>query len=227
MSNWFTEFLSFWGRHSAWLLIPAASIIFTWVLEAKKRKDLGKEEWERETNVSKLVKIFAYIGMVYGVLLMIGAVSMELYGNSPSWWFRQRWGEEILPGEPEEIVNHFTAIMYFIAGMVMFFKPLKDIPFASLIALATAAGVTLLCAYYIPATTAGSALVEYVIELKWLLIIIFVVVLSITFAVSKVSFNLMTKFSKVISMPPFAVIFASILLIQAIMLLLGFSIVMW
>lgn len=227
MADPFTEVLVWFGRHSAWLLLPAAAIIFTWAIEAKKREDLEKEEWERRANVSKIVKIFAFVGMVYGLFLMIGAVMTEITGYSPSLLFKKRWGPLDIYGNPQNIVNHFTTIVYFITGMVMFFKPFKDVPFASLVSLAVASGITILAMLYIPDSAVGSFIIEHVIELKWLLIIIFVIVLAITFALSKVSFTLMTKFSKLISMPPFAIIYGSFVVLQSVLLLAGFSLVMW
>ncbi len=227
----FYDILAWFGRHAAWLLLPAASIMYTWILEAKKRKDMQRgEEYKRGVDVSKLVKVFSFIGMVYGFFLMIGAVMAELTGSSPSLAFRTNWG---LPnpadplGLPFEVVNHFTNIMYFITGMVMFFKPLKDVPFASLISLGAAAVVTLLAAWTIPNDRIGSLILDYVIELKWLLLIVFLVVLAIVYSLTKVSFTLMTKFSRLISMPPFALLYATFILTQGVILLFGYSIVMW
>nr|MDO8115968.1 hypothetical protein [Candidatus Sigynarchaeota archaeon] len=160
----FYDILAWFGRHAAWLLLPAASIIFTWILEAKKRKDMQRgEEYKRGVDVSKLVKVFAFIGMIYGCFLMIGAVMAELTGSSPSLAFRNNYGfvDPLDPlGLPQEIVNPFTNIVYFITGIVMFFKPLKDVPFASLISLAVAAVVTLLAAWTIPNDRIGALILD-------------------------------------------------------------------
>ncbi|MHA1849101.1 MAG: hypothetical protein ACTSXU_15765, partial [Promethearchaeota archaeon] len=142
MVNWLNETLLFFGRHSAWLLIPAAIIIYTWVLEAKKRKnELNKEEWDRKVNISRAVKYFSYIGMIYGFFLMIGAVMMEITGSSPSLAYKNNFGP-LDGGVHQDVVNHFTAILYFVSGMVMFFKPIKDVPFTALISLLIAVGAT-------------------------------------------------------------------------------------
>ena len=221
MADWFVEILTWFGRHSAWLLLPAVAIIFTWVLEAKVRKDSRKEDWEKGVNVSNLVKVFAFIGMIYGFFLMIGAIMMEITGYSPSLMFKE------VQGGGENVVNHFTTIIYFTTGMVMFFKPLKDIPFASLVALAVASVVTIISMWVIPENAIGELVIDYVLPLRWLLIIIFIVVLAITYSVSRVSFNLMTSFSKLISKPIFSIIYGGFVLVQAIMLLFGYSIVLW
>src|SRR5271157_1116379 len=112
----FYDVMLFFGNHSAWLLLPAVAIIYTWVFEAKKRPDVNKKEWERGVNVSTLVKIFSFIGMIYGFFLMLGAVMMELEGTSPSLQYAVN---------TNDAVNHFTTIVYFLTGAIMFFKPLK------------------------------------------------------------------------------------------------------
>lgn len=223
----FYDVLVWFGRHSAWLLLPAAGIIYTWILEARSRKDLNKEEWERGVHVSRLVKVFSFVGMVYGFFLMIGAVMMEITGSSPSLAFRMINGTPDGLGDPQDVVNHFTTIVYFVTGMVMFLKPLKDVPFASLISLAVASGLTIWAFLTIPDSKVGTFIAGYVMELKWLFLIIFLVSLTITFAVTKVSLSLMTTLSKIISKPPFAFIYASFVLVQAIVLLAGYSLVMW
>ncbi|HME55500.1 MAG TPA: hypothetical protein VKM55_25065 [Candidatus Lokiarchaeia archaeon] len=213
----FYDVMLFFGNHSAWLLLPAVAIIYTWVFEAKKRPDVNKKEWERGVNVSTLVKVFSYIGMVYGFFLMVGAVMMELNNSAPSTAY------DVLHGNA---VNHFTAIVYFLTGAIMFFKPLKDVPLAALISLGLAIGVTIICMTVIPNSKLGSA-VEYLIPLKWLLLIIFLVVLALTYSLTKLSIGFLTTLSKVVSKAPFAFIFASFVLVQAIMLIAGYSIVAW
>ena len=214
----FYDVMLFFGDHSAWLLLPAVAIIYTWFLEAKKRPDVNKKEWERGVNVSTLVKVFSFIGMIYGFFLMIGAVMMELKGASPSLAYAMMHGDA---------VNHFTTIVYFLTGAIMFFKPLKDVPLAALISLGLAIGITVICMAVIPDSKIGSLVTTYVVSLKWLLAIIFLVVLAITYALTKFAIGFLTTMSKIVSKAPFAFIFASFVLVQAIMLLAGYSIVAW
>lgn len=213
----FYDVMLFFGDHSAWLLLPAVVIIYMWVFEAKKRPDVNKKEWERGVNVSTLVKVFSYIGMVYGFFLMIGAVMMELNNSAPSLQY------DVLHGNT---VNHFTTIVYFLTGAIMFFKPLKDVPLAALISLGLAIGVTIICMAVIPNSRLANA-IEYLIPLKWLLLIIFLVVLALTYSLTKLSIGFLTTLSKVVSKAPVAFIFASFVLVQSIMLLAGYSIVAW
>jgi hypothetical protein len=210
----FYDVMLFFGRYSAWLLLPAAAIIFTWVLEAKKRPEVNKEEWQRGVNISTLVKVFSFIGMIYGFFLMLGAVMMELQQSPPS---------SLYP-----TVNHFTTIVYFLTGSIMFFKPFKDVPLAALISLGLAIGVVLICMVVIP----NNKLFEFVAffdptAVKWILGIIFIAVLAITYTLSKMAIGFLTTLSKIMSKAPFAFIFASFILVQAIMLLFGASIVAW
>nr|MDO8115308.1 hypothetical protein [Candidatus Sigynarchaeota archaeon] len=214
----FYDVLTWFGRHSAWLLLPAVAIIYTWVLEAKKRPDANKQEWERNVHVSRAVKVFSVIGMVYGFFLMLGAVMMELTGSSPSLLFNLNFGD---------IVNHFTTIVYFLTGAIMFFKPLKDVPFAALISLGVAVMVTLICMAVIPNDRIGSLVIDYVLPLKWLLIIVFLATLAVMYSLTKIAFGFLMKFSKIVSKPAVAFIFASFVLLQAILLLCGVSMVMW
>jgi hypothetical protein len=221
----FFDVLAWFGRHSAWLLLPAVVIVYLWIFEAKKRPDVKEQEWQRGVNVSTLVKVFSWIGMVYGFFLMIGAVMAELGGYAPSQAFNTNFGT----GDPAYLgpVNHFTVIIYFVTGAVMFFKPLKDIPFAALISLGVTVGVTVLCIAIIPGSTFGNVVSALSIDLKWIYIAIFLILLAITYALMKISVGFLMKFSKIISMPPFAVIYGSFVLIQTIMLLFGYSMIQW
>ena len=214
----FYDVLLFFGDHSAWLLLPAVAIIYTWVLEAKKRPEVNKPEWERGVNISTLVKVFSFIGMIYGFFLMIGAVMMELQGSSPSLAYAMINGNA---------VNHFTTIVYFLTGSIMFFKPLKDVPFAALISLGVSIGVVIICMTVIPDSRLGSLVIDYVIPLKWLMVIIFLVVLALTYSLTKLSIGFLTTLSKIVSKAPFALIYGSFVLVQAIMLLAGYSIILW
>jgi hypothetical protein len=218
----FYDVLLWFGRHSAWLLLPAVVIIFLWIFEAKKRPDVKEQEWQRGVNVPTMVKVFSWVGMVYGFFLMIGAVMAEIGGAAPSQLYRDNVGPVGLYGP----VNHFTVIIYFVTGAVMFFKPLKDIPFAALISLGVAVGVTIICMTVIPENKFGQAVLTLV-DLKWILLIVFLVMLAIMYALTKISIGFLMKFSKLVSMPPFAVIYGSFVLIQAVMLLFGYSMVMW
>jgi hypothetical protein len=220
----FYDVLLWFGRHTAWLLLPAVAIIFLWIFEAKKRPDVKGQEWQRGVDVSTMVKVFSWIGMVYGFFLMIGAVMAEIGGSAPSIAFRNNnLGPDAGLYGP---VNHFTVIIYFVTGAVMFFKPLKDIPFAALISLGVAVGITIVCMTVIPENKFGQAVLTLV-ELKWILIVVFLVMLAIMYALTKISIGFLMKFSKLVSMAPFAVIYGSFVLIQAIMLLFGYSMVTW
>ncbi|NMC04127.1 MAG: hypothetical protein GYA24_02885 [Candidatus Lokiarchaeota archaeon] len=220
----FFEVLAWFGRHSAWLLLPAAVIVLLWALEAKKRPDMKDQEWQRSVNVSTMVKVFSWVGMVYGFFLMVGAVMAELGGYAPSLAYNQI--NNTVPGSLGP-VNHFTVIVYFVTGAIMFFKPLKDIPLASLISLGVTVGVTVLCVAIIPGSTFGNVVTAMGIDLKWIYIIIFLILLAVTYALMKISVGFLMRFSKIVSMPPFAVIYGSFILVQAIIVLFGYSIVMW
>nr|MDO8087737.1 hypothetical protein [Candidatus Sigynarchaeum springense] len=220
----FYDVLLWFGRHSAWLLLPAVVIIYLWIFEAKKRPEVKGQEWQRGVNVSTMVKVFSWIGMVYGFFLMIGAVMAEIGGFAPSLAFNTNWGTGVQGYLGP--VNHFTVIIYFVTGAVMFFKPLKDIPFAALISLGVAVGVTIICMTVIPENKFGQAILTLV-ELKWILIIVFLVVLAIMYALTKISIGFLMRFSKIVSMPPFAVIYGSFVLVQTIIVLFGYSMVMW
>ncbi|MEX2683797.1 MAG: hypothetical protein Q6373_019650 [Candidatus Sigynarchaeota archaeon] len=223
MTDFYDVLLGF-GRHSAWLLLPAIAIIYLWIFEAKKRPDIKDQEWQRGVNVSTMVKVFSWIGMVYGFFLMIGAVMAELGGYAPSLAFNKNFGT----GDPDYLgpVNHFTVIIYFVTGAIMFFKPLKDIPFAALISLGVAVGVTIICMNVIPENKFGQAILTLV-DLKWILIIVFLAVLAMMYALTKISIGFLMKFSKIVSMPPFAAIYGTFVLVQTIMVLFGYSMVMW
>ncbi|MHA1849407.1 MAG: hypothetical protein ACTSXU_17310, partial [Promethearchaeota archaeon] len=95
------------------------------------------------------------------------------------------------------------------------------------ISLLIAVGATIFAMYYIPTSNTGQFIVNYVIELQWFLLIVFSVVLAVAFALAKVSFTLMIQISKIISKGPFSIVFATLILIQAIMLLFGYSIINW
>ncbi|MFX0099376.1 MAG: hypothetical protein ACFFCS_07315 [Candidatus Hodarchaeota archaeon] len=222
MANAFVEVITWFGRHNAWLLLPAVGIIYTWAIEAKKRKeDLDRDEWQRNAKVSNIVKLFSYIGMVYGFFLMIGAIMTEITGYSPSYMYMMNIG-----GGTDE-VNHFTVILYLVTGLIMFMKPLKDVPFAAIISLTAAAAVTLIVMFSVNPDEPWVVFIGSYFDIRWLYLIIFVIVLAIVYSLSKVSFTLMMNISKLISKAPFALIYGSFILIQAVVLLFGGSLVLW
>jgi magnesium-transporting ATPase (P-type) len=210
----------FFGKHSAWLLIPGGLIILLWALESRHRRDTKKEDWEKGVNVETWVKVFSAIGMIYGLFLMIGAVMMEIGGWSPSLAITVANGGK-------DTVNHFTTVIYFVTGMVMFFKPMKDVPFASLVALGVATFVTILAVTAIPDNFIGALVIKYAIPLKWLLVIVFLVVLALVYSLSKFAFSVMKTISKIVSLPPFALIYGCFVIIDAILLIAGVRIVAW
>ncbi|MHA1370467.1 MAG: hypothetical protein ACTSWN_01970 [Promethearchaeota archaeon] len=232
MANWFITAIHFFGEHSAWLLLGAAALMFTWILEAKKRKDKDEDGLPTKVKITPIIWIISVIGMVYGFFLIIGGVMTELIGASPSYLFRVNHGPLIDPaGDPSDpanradIVNHFTVIIYVLTGIIMFFKPLKDIPWAAILSLTAATIVVILVMFSIP--DQATNFIENYIAIQWAFVIIFVVVLAFVYIATKAFFDIIIGISKFFSHPVVAFIYAIFISIQAICLLAGYSIVMW
>jgi hypothetical protein len=104
----------------------------------------------------------------------------------------------------------FTLGILVVAGLMLFLRPIKNIRWAALVALA----VGLLASYYASSTYQVSTTV---------LIIIFVAATLLLYLLFKFAEDLLGAIGSILSFPPIAVIIGVACIVQAILILMGIS----
>jgi hypothetical protein len=104
----------------------------------------------------------------------------------------------------------FTLGILVVAGLMLFLRPIKNVRWAALVALA----VGLLASYYASSTYQVSTTV---------LIIIFVAATLLLYLLFKFAEDLLGAIGSILSFPPIAVIIGVTCIVQAILILMGIS----
>ena len=104
----------------------------------------------------------------------------------------------------------FTLGILVVAGLMLFLRPIKNVRWAALVALA----VGLLASYYASSTYQVSTTV---------LIIIFVAATLLLYLLFKFAEDLLGAIGSILSFPPIAVIIGVACIVQAILILMGIS----
>ena len=153
----------------------------------------------------------SYLGLILGFFVVwSGAVSLIL-DIPPSFKY-----DDLHPGVG---ANHFTSIFLIVIGIAMFFFPIKDLPLASMIGLVAATATVIVIALLVPDWAVG--LIAGVINPKWILVIIFVIVTVIVIIAVKFYIGIFKTISKVLSWPPIALVIVIFCLVQ------GFALWIW
>jgi len=184
--------------------------------EAKRRGSVKKrkvEDWN--FDITKLLKILTYLGIVIGILsLLSGVGGLLLKDVSPSVAFRFNTGG----GR-----SMFTSIFLIILGILTLLKPINDLPISSVIGILLASLVVVVVVLAIP-----DQLVQVIavfIDPRIVLAIIFIIVFAIIALTVKFYIGTLMSISKLISWPVFAFIIAIFCLAQSFLLLvIGVSI---
>jgi len=215
----FQDFFDWIAESGAIMLILAGLIAITWFgYESKRRRSITKRKVdEYEFNVTKFLRILSYIGIIVGVFCIFsGAVSL-LRNLPPSFKYEELYG-------PNAGANIFTSISLIVIGLICFLKPINDLPWAGIIGLIVGGIITFFIAISVP-----DQLVEVIavfIDPRWVLGILFVLIVAIVALTVKFYISGLMAISKVLSWPPIALIIMLYCFIQGFSLwIFGFSVV--
>jgi hypothetical protein len=203
-----------WVAQSAGVMVfISAFIALTWLGYERKRrgsftrKKASEGGEDKKFDLSRFLKILSYLGIVVGILdIWAGAMGLIL-DIPPSFQYA------IIT---ENGADHFTCIFLIVIGIAMLFKPVNDMPLASIIGI-------------LAGTAAAGALVIFVpdsaviwisdwINPKLGLAIVFIIVTAIVALTAKFYIGILQKISKFLSWPPIAFLIMVFCFTQGILL---------
>jgi hypothetical protein len=197
---------------AAWMIILCGAMFLVWFFYEGIRKGFWKskkEEWNLDT-VSKGLKIVIFLGIFIGMLMIATAIITMIADLPPSFKYR------------DNVEDHFdwlTSISLLIFGLVMFIKPITDVPWATLIGLLAGAAVAIIIAIVVPQDLIDYGQTKIDWDIRWVIVIIFVVISTIVGLCVKFWIAGIEFLAKFMSWPPVAIILAVYCFIQGIGLL--------
>ena len=204
-----------WVSQSAGIFVLISGVIaLTWLgFERKRRGSFFKRKSESESTISKSLRVtlrlISYSGVIVGIL-DIWAGSMGLILNIPPSFKYAPAG-----------ADHFTCIFLIVVGIAMFFKPINDLPLASILGLIAGTAAAAILASLIPPGV--EVIIAEWINPKLLLIIVLIIVAAIVALTAKFYIGVLQTISKFLSWPPIAFVIMVFGFVQGI-LLWGFGI---
>lgn len=204
-----------WVSQSAGIFVLISGVIaLTWLgFERKRRGSFFKRKSESESTISKslrlTLRLISYSGVIVGIL-DIWAGSMGLILNIPPSFKYAPAG-----------ADHFTCIFLIVVGIAMFFKPINDLPLASILGLIAGTAAAAILASLIPPGV--EVIIAEWINPKLLLIIVLIIVAAIVALTAKFYIGVLQAISKFLSWPPVAFVIMVFGFVQGI-LLWGFGI---
>jgi len=203
-------FFNWVAESAAIMMVLSGAIAITWLgFERKRRGSFTKKKSEvEEFNVTKFLRGLSYIGLILGIFVIWSGVVSLIMDIPPSFKY-----EEVNPGEG---ANHFTSIFLIVIGMVMFFKPIADLPLSSILGLIAGTATAFIIALLVPDWAVE--LIAGVINPKWLLVIIFIIIAAVVGLTAKFYLGTLQKISKFLSWPPIAFIIMIFCFVQGIAL---------
>ncbi|MFW9987947.1 MAG: hypothetical protein ACFFC3_04770 [Candidatus Odinarchaeota archaeon] len=206
------EFFNWVAESAAIMMILSGIMAITWLGYERKRRGsfLKRKAEEEQFNITKFLRGLSYIGLILGIFVVwSGAVSLIL-NIPPSFQYRD---------VTENAANHFTSIFLIVIGIAIFFKPISDLPLSSIIGLLAGTVTVFIIALLVP--DGAVQVIAGVINPKWILIIIFIIVTIIVGLMAKFSIGTLQKISKFLSWPPIAFVIMIFCFIQ------GFTLWIW
>jgi len=206
-----------WVPESAAIMMVLSGVMaISWLgYERKRRGSFLKRNVEAVFDVTLFLKILSFLGLVLGVFVIWSGVASLILDIPPSFKY-----EDVYPGEG---ANHFTSIFLIFMGIAMFFKPISDLPLASILGLIIASVVAFLVALLVP-----NWAVQWIggfINPKWVLIAIFAIVAIVVALTARFYLKTLQRISKFLSWPPIAFAVMIFCFIQGFSLwLTGYSI---
>ena len=123
-----------------------------------------REGWQREVDVSKVLRGLSYIGIVIGAIAVWVAFVSLFSQIAPSYAYEDKYG----PG-----ANYFTIIIVVVVGLVCILKPFADLPMASLFGMIGGIALGIISLTYLP--TARIAL-AFGVSVTWVYVIFVLVI---------------------------------------------------
>ena len=203
-----------WVAQSAGVMVfISAFIALTWLgYERKRRGSFTRRKAseggeDKKFDLSRFLKILSYLGIVVGILdVWAGAMGLIL-DIPPSFRYA---------AITENGADHFTCIFLIVIGIAMLFKPINDMPLASIIGILAGSAAALVLALFIP--DSAVIWISYWINPKLGLIIVFILVTAIVALTAKFYIGILQKISKFLSWPPIAFLIMVFCIVQGILL---------
>jgi hypothetical protein len=201
-----------WVANSAGVMVFITGFIaLTWLgFERKRRGSFTKRKSEvsQGFDLNKFLQILSYAGVIVGIMDIWAGTTGLIQGIPPSFRYRDLTANE---------ADYFTCIFLIVVGIAMLFKPINDLPLASILGLLAGTASVVVLSLLIP-----DAYVEWIgenlINPKLLLIIIFIVVTALVAMTSKFYLGVLKTISKFLSWPPIALIIMVFSFVQGILL---------
>ncbi|MFW9940987.1 MAG: hypothetical protein ACFFFT_08095 [Candidatus Thorarchaeota archaeon] len=205
-------FFSWVAESAAIMMVLSGLMAITWLgFERKRRGSFTKRKAkEQEFNVTKFLRGLSYLGLVLGIFVVWSGAIGLIRNIPPSFEYRD---------VTENAANHFTCIFLIIIGITMFMKPISDLPLSSIIGLLAGTATVIAIAILVP--DSAVELIGDVINPKWLLVIIFIIVTAVVALTVKFYIGVLKSISKFLSWPPIAFIIMIFCLVQ------GFALWIW
>ncbi|MFX1524835.1 MAG: hypothetical protein ACFFCC_15110 [Promethearchaeota archaeon] len=208
-------FFNWVAESAAIMMVLSGFMAITWFgYERKRRGSITKRKAEEEFDVTKFLRGLSYIGLILGVFVVWSGVVSLIMNIPPSHQYQV---------VTENASNHFTSIYLIIIGIAMFFKPISDLPLSSILGLIAGTVTAFIIALLVPDSVV--TLIGGIINPKWLLVIIFIIVSVVVALTAKFYIGTLQKISKFLSWPPIALIIVIFSLVQGFSIwIFGFSI---
>lgn len=179
------------ANYTPYFLILGGLIEASWLLQ--KLVGLKSSEEESEGGAEKAI---AVLGFFVGVLLLVtcGAV-----------WWKQAW-------------DLGTRFLLLVAGLALFLKPLRDVPWAALVALAVGALCVAAVYLFLPLPEAVLG-----VSSAWIYLVVFLTPALFAYLLFKFVEDVLKLIAMILSFKPVATIIGLTCVIQGILLLLNSS----
>ncbi|NVM54190.1 MAG: hypothetical protein HWN66_10860 [Candidatus Helarchaeota archaeon] len=200
----FNAVFYFLGEHiSTLLLIGGFFAGFYFIYRFFKGKP---EEGEDQPTI---LKVMMYLGVIVGVIMIGGAINA--------------WGFKELPQYDYEV---FTIVLAIIVGIALLLRPIKDVPWAAIIGVIAGSIVVFICASYLEFVI--NAFADLIgINPYWILIILFVLILLLTYLAFKMIEDLGKFLGGLLSARPTSFIIMVVCAVEAILVFMGYSLWIW
>lgn len=207
-----------WVAESAGIFVLLSGIVaFSWVAFEwtrrgsffKRKSDADRSSLSRLLRV--LLRLISYSGVIIGILDVWAGTMGLIQDIPPSFKY----------GAITPHADHFTCIFLIVVGIAMFFKPINDLPVASIVGLLAGTAAAAALAAFIPQSVV--VFIADYIDPKLVLIIVLIVVAALVALTAKFYIGVLQAISKFLSWPPIALVICVFGIVQGI-LLWGFGI---
>jgi len=208
-ANVFTDIYGFFAVNPALILLITGLIAGTWFIYQIWAKP---EEEEEEPGI---LKVIDFLGMLFGVLIVIPTGITMFFIPTP-----------IVQAGGHLQILIFTKILVIILGMGLLLKPLKDVPWAGLLAGIAGIVVLVFLAIFIDTTPIGLLTGFPIIAdiLPWIFLVIFGIVFLFIYLLTKVAGDMMGLIGKLFASKVGSLIMMGIAIIQAILIMIPINV---